>query len=64
MPTVINNVITLASVPLILARGAAFYAGYGMGRSTGTLPIQLAGNIKHGGFGGKGLWRDAARAGV
>jgi formate dehydrogenase iron-sulfur subunit len=50
MPTVINNVITLASVPLILARGAAFYAGYGMGRSKGTLPIQLAGNIKHGGL--------------
>lgn len=49
-PTVINNVITLASVPLILARGAAFYAGYGQGRSTGTLPIQLAGNIKHGGL--------------
>ncbi|MBX3656420.1 MAG: formate dehydrogenase [Ramlibacter sp.] len=50
MPTVINNVITLASVPLILARGAAFYAGFGMGRSKGTLPIQLAGNIKHGGL--------------
>jgi formate dehydrogenase iron-sulfur subunit len=49
-PTVINNVITFASVPLILARGGAFYAGYGMGRSTGTLPIQLAGNIKHGGL--------------
>jgi formate dehydrogenase iron-sulfur subunit len=49
-PTVVNNVITLASVPIILARGAAFYAGYGMGRSRGTLPIQLAGNIKHGGL--------------
>ena len=49
-PTVINNVITFASVPIILARGAAFYAGYGMGRSKGTLPIQLAGNIKHGGL--------------
>lgn len=49
-PTVINNVITFASVPLILARGAAFYAGYGLGRSTGTLPIQLAGNIKYGGL--------------
>ena len=44
-PTVINNVISLASVPVILARGAAFYANYGMGRSRGTLPLQLAGNL-------------------
>lgn len=49
-PTVINNVITFASVPIILSRGAAFYADYGMGRSRGTLPIQLAGNIRHGGL--------------
>jgi len=49
-PTVINNVITFASVPIILARGAAFYANYGVGRSKGTLPIQLAGNIKYGGL--------------
>ncbi|CAN7452283.1 formate dehydrogenase beta subunit [Variovorax paradoxus] len=49
-PTVINNVITLASVPLILARGADFYKHYGMGRSRGTLPFQLAGNIRHGGL--------------
>lgn len=49
-PTVINNVITFASVPIILARGAAFYANYGVGRSKGTLPIQLAGNILHGGL--------------
>lgn len=49
-PTVINNVITFASVPLILARGAAFYRDYGMGRSTGTLPFQLAGNIRRGGL--------------
>jgi formate dehydrogenase iron-sulfur subunit len=49
-PTVINNVISLASVPIILARGAAFYKNYGMGRSHGTLPFQLAGNIKHGGL--------------
>ena len=49
-PTVINNVISLAAVPLILARGAAFYKDAGMGRSRGTLPIQLAGNIKHGGL--------------
>ena len=49
-PTVVYNVVTLASVPLILARGAAFYRDYGVGRSRGTLPIQLAGNIKHGGL--------------
>jgi formate dehydrogenase iron-sulfur subunit len=49
-PTVINNVISLASVPLIFARGADFYKNYGMGRSRGTLPIQLAGNIRHGGL--------------
>lgn len=49
-PTVINNVISLASVPIILARGAAFYRDYGVGRSRGTLPIQLAGNIKRGGL--------------
>ncbi|AEK60717.1 formate dehydrogenase beta subunit [Collimonas fungivorans] len=49
-PTVINNVISLASVPIILARGAAFYKNYGMGRSLGTLPMQLAGNIRHGGL--------------
>ncbi|MEQ1685076.1 MAG: NADH-ubiquinone oxidoreductase-F iron-sulfur binding region domain-containing protein [Burkholderiaceae bacterium] len=49
-PTLINNVITLASVPIILARGAGFYRDFGMGRSRGTLPMQLAGNIKHGGL--------------
>ena len=49
-PTVINNVITFASVPIILARGAAFYKNYGVGRSHGTLPIQLAGNVKYGGL--------------
>ena len=49
-PTVINNVLTFAAVPLILERGADFYKSYGMGRSTGTLPFQLAGNIKQGGL--------------
>ena len=49
-PTVINNVLTLAAVPLILAKGAAYYRDFGMGRSTGTLPFQLAGNIAHGGL--------------
>jgi formate dehydrogenase iron-sulfur subunit len=50
MPTVINNVITLASVPIILDKGAEYYQHFGMGRSRGTLPLQLAGNIKHGGL--------------
>ncbi len=49
-PTVINNVISLASVPIILARGGAYYRNYGMGRSRGTLPFQLAGNIQRGGL--------------
>ena len=49
-PTVINNVLSLAAVPFILAEGAKAYADYGMGRSRGTMPIQLAGNIKHGGL--------------
>jgi formate dehydrogenase iron-sulfur subunit len=49
-PTIINNVITLASVPIILERGAEYYRDFGMGRSRGTLPLQLAGNIKHGGL--------------
>jgi formate dehydrogenase iron-sulfur subunit len=49
-PTVINNVLTLAAVPWIMAHGAQAYADYGMGRSRGTMPIQLAGNIRHGGL--------------
>ncbi|MBX9869560.1 MAG: formate dehydrogenase, partial [Burkholderiaceae bacterium] len=49
-PTVINNLITFASVPIILARGAEFYKNFGVGRSRGTLPIQLAGNIRYGGL--------------
>jgi formate dehydrogenase iron-sulfur subunit len=49
-PTVINNVITFASVPDILAQGAQFYRDLGVGRSRGTLPFQLAGNIKFGGL--------------
>ena len=46
-PTVINNVITLASVPVIFEQGAAHYRDFGMGKSRGTLPIQLAGNLKY-----------------
>lgn len=49
-PTVINNVLSLASVPVILDRGAAFYRDFGMGRARGTMPIQLAGNVRHGGL--------------
>src|SRR6056300_952262 len=45
-PTVVNNVISLATIPIILDKGAKYYADYGMGRSKGTLPIQLAGNLK------------------
>ena len=49
-PTVVNNLITLASVPIILDRGAEYYRDFGMGKSRGTITIQLAGNIKHGGL--------------
>jgi len=49
-PTVINNVVTLASVPIILDKGAAYYRDYGTGRSRGTLPLQLAGNLKRPGL--------------
>jgi formate dehydrogenase iron-sulfur subunit len=49
-PTVINNVLSLATVPIILDKGAQYYQDFGMGRSRGTLPVQLAGNIKHGGL--------------
>jgi formate dehydrogenase iron-sulfur subunit len=49
-PTVVNNVISLASVPVIMDRGAAFYRDFGMGRSRGTIPIQIAGNVKYGGL--------------
>jgi formate dehydrogenase iron-sulfur subunit len=49
-PSVINNVVSLASVPIILERGGAFYKDFGMGRSRGTVPIQLAGNVKRPGL--------------
>ncbi len=49
-PTVVNNVMTLAAVPWILAHGGEAYAAHGVGRSKGTMPYQLAGNIKHGGL--------------
>ncbi|BBL70775.1 formate dehydrogenase beta subunit [Methylogaea oryzae] len=49
-PTIVNNVISLASVPIILDKGGTHYRDFGMGRSRGTLPIQLAGNIKRPGL--------------
>jgi formate dehydrogenase iron-sulfur subunit len=49
-PTVVNNVISLASVPVILDRGAAHYKNFGMGRSRGTIPIQIAGNARRTGL--------------
>ncbi len=49
-PTVVNNVISLATVPVILEKGAAHYKDFGLGRSRGTIPLQIAGNVKHGGL--------------
>jgi len=49
-PTLVHNVISLCSVPSILAEGGQWYRDLGMGRSTGTMPFQLAGNIKRGGL--------------
>lgn len=49
-PTVVNNVLSLATVPFILDKGAEAYASFGMGRSRGTMPFQLAGNIQQGGL--------------
>jgi formate dehydrogenase iron-sulfur subunit len=49
-PTVINNVLSFAAIPFILAGGAKAYAEFGMGRSRGTMPVQLAGNVRHGGL--------------
>jgi len=49
-PTVVNNVVSLATVPIILDKGADYYKDYGSGRSRGTLTVQLAGNIKQGGL--------------
>lgn len=49
-PTIVNNVLSFAAVPWILTHGAKAYADYGMGRSRGTLPVQLGGNVKRGGL--------------
>ena len=49
-PTIVNNVLTLGSVPFIMSKGAKAYADFGQGRSKGTQPFQLAGDIKRGGL--------------
>lgn len=49
-PTVVNNVISLTSVPVILEKGGKHYASFGQGRSLGTMPLQLGGNISKGGL--------------
>jgi formate dehydrogenase iron-sulfur subunit len=49
-PTVVNNVVTLCAVPWIIRNGGAAYAAMGLGASTGTMPFQLAGNVKRGGL--------------
>tara|TARA_B110000008_G_scaffold49508_1_gene48419 strand:+ start:10432 stop:11985 length:1554 start_codon:yes stop_codon:yes gene_type:complete len=49
-PTVVNNVISLATIPIIMDKGGSYYADFGVGRSKGTLPIQLAGNLKNTGL--------------
>ncbi len=49
-PTVVNNVISLATVPVIFEKGAEAYKNFGLGRSRGTIPLQIAGNVKHGGL--------------
>ncbi len=49
-PTVVNNVLSLATVPVIFEKGAQAYADFGLGRSRGTIPVQIAGNVRHGGL--------------
>ena len=49
-PTVVNNVLSLASVPMIMADGAEAFQELGIGRSRGTQVFQLAGNVARGGI--------------
>ncbi|MFN3274927.1 MAG: formate dehydrogenase beta subunit [Paracoccus sp. (in: a-proteobacteria)] len=49
-PTVVNNVISLATVPVIFEKGAQHYADFGLGRSRGTVTLQIAGNVARGGL--------------
>ena len=46
----VNNVLSLATVPWIMAHGAQAYHDFGLGRSRGTIPVQIAGNVRHGGL--------------
>jgi formate dehydrogenase iron-sulfur subunit len=50
MPTLVNNVLTLATAPWIIAHGAEAYAAHGVGRSRGTMPVQLGGNVRFAGL--------------
>jgi formate dehydrogenase iron-sulfur subunit len=50
LPTVVNNVLSLATVPAIMEKGAAHYASFGVGRSRGTVTLQIAGNVARGGL--------------
>ncbi len=45
LPTVVNNVETLASVPPILRNGGSWYRGLGMNGQAGTKVISLSGDI-------------------
>ena len=49
-PTLVHNVISYACVPAIMGNGGDWYANLGVGRSTGTMAFQLAGNIRRGGL--------------
>jgi formate dehydrogenase iron-sulfur subunit len=49
-PTVVNNVLTLGAAATVLEEGSDAYKNFGMGRSRGTLAVQLAGNVKRGGL--------------
>ena len=49
-PTVVNNVISLATVPVIFEKGAEHHAGFGIGKSRGTITLQIAGNVRHSGL--------------
>ncbi|PPD45599.1 MAG: formate dehydrogenase [Methylocystis sp.] len=49
-PTVVNNVLSMATIPMIMEKGAQHYADLGVGRSRGTMPLQIAGNVKYGGL--------------
>ena len=49
-PTVINNVKTWASVPVIISRGPEWYAAIGTERSKGTMVFSLVGKINNTGL--------------